>query len=153
MRIQNDYLNSVNRKKCVLTVLLDMSAAFDTVDHSMLISQKRGIGIEGTALKWLELYITNRTQTVRIGIYNSHRTLMESGIPQGSVLGPVLFSIYTLSLGAIFRKYNLQYHLHVDDAQLYVDLSGVRDGEMPMRSVASNDALEKRDCGCQTTVC
>ena len=66
---------------------------------------------------------------MRIGRHNSHRTLIESGIPQGSVLGQLLFSIYTMPLGAIFRKYKLQYHINADDAQLYVDLSGVRDGE------------------------
>ena len=129
VRIQNDHLISVDRKKVVLTLLLDMSAAFDQVDHSMLIDQMRSIGIEGTALKWLESYISNRTHTVRIGSHNSHRTLIESGIPQGCVLGPVVFSIYTMPLDAIFRKYQLQYHIYADDAQLYVDLSEVRDGE------------------------
>ena len=90
VRIQNDHLISVDRKKGVLTMLLDMSVAFDTVDHSMLIGQMRSIG---TALKWLESYISNRTHTVCFGSHNSHRALIESEIPQGSVLGPVLFSI------------------------------------------------------------
>ena len=54
VRIQNDLLNSVDKKKGVLTELLDMSAAFDTVDHLVLIDQMRSIRIEGTALKWLE---------------------------------------------------------------------------------------------------
>ena len=61
VRIQNDYLHSLDRRKGVLAVLLDMSAAFDTIDHSMLISQ---LPIQGTALKWLESYKSNRTQTV-----------------------------------------------------------------------------------------
>ena len=129
MRIQNDHLNSADRKKGVLTVLLHMSAAFDTVDHSMLIGQMRSIGIGGTALKWLESYISNQTHTVRIGSHNSRRTLIESSIPQRSLLGPVLFSIYTLPLGVIFRKHQRQYHLYGEDAQLFVDLTGVRDGD------------------------
>ena len=94
VRIQNDHIHSLDRRKGVLAVLFDM-----TVDHSMLISQLRSIGIQGTALKWLESYMSNRTQTVCIGGHNSQRTLIESSIPQGSVLGPILFSICPLPLG------------------------------------------------------
>ena len=129
VRIQNGHHIPVDRKKGVLTVLLDMCAAFDTVDHSLLNDQMRSIGIEGIALTYLESYISNRIHTVRIGNHNSHRTLIESGTPQGSVLGPVFFSIYTMPLDAIFRSYQLQYRIYADDAKLYVDLTGVRDEE------------------------
>ena len=122
VRIQNDHLD---RKKDVVTVLLDMSAAFDTVDHSVLIGQMRSIGIEGTAGI---VYIKP----------DSHSAHWQSQLAQNAdrirhptriCVGPnPLLHLYA-AIGAIFRKHQLQYHLYADDAQLYVDLGGVRDGE------------------------
>ena len=99
VRIQGDLLRFVDRKKGVVVGPLHMSAAFDIVNNSTLISQLRSVGIHGTVLQWLESYMLNRTQEVYNDNHNSRRTLIEYGIPKHSVLGTILFSIYTLPLG------------------------------------------------------
>jgi len=81
---------------------------------------------------------------MHIDSHNSHRTLVESDILQGSVWGSVLFSIYTQPMGAIFRKYRLQYHRYANDTQMCVDLSGARDGEGADAVCSVEDALKKQ---------
>ena len=94
MRIQNDMLMTLDNKTGVLLFLLDMSAAFDTVDHTLLMAYMRSEGVIGFAHKWFESYLTSRTQTVRLGQTQSDPSELLQGVPQGSVLGPVF--VYTL---------------------------------------------------------
>ena len=95
MRIQNDILMILDNKRSVLLFLLDLPAPFDTVDHTLLLAHMRSAGVIGIAHKWFESYLTSRTQTVRLGQTQSDPSELLQGVSQGSVLGPVLFTLYT----------------------------------------------------------
>lgn len=108
----------------VLLVLLDLSAAFDTIDHSILLDRLESCcGITGSAHKWLKSYLSGRIQTVRIGDSCSDPKPLSIGVPQGSVLGPILFSIYLQPIGGIMRRHGLTYHGYADDSQIYTQFS------------------------------
>ena len=121
VRVTSDILTSLDKKQMVLLVLLDLSAAFDTVDHELLLSRmSRLFGISGDALDWFRSYLSARTQSVVIDGSKSEQRNMDCGVPQGSVLGPILFTMYTSPLGNIAERHDMNYHLHADDTQLYV---------------------------------
>ena len=102
-------------------MLLDLSTAFDTVSHAELISTLQRLLITGRALQWFTSYLIDREQYTQIGLSKSSSEPMRCGVPQGSVLGPILFTIYTTSLGSLFRSHNMNYQLYSDDSQTYVN--------------------------------
>ena len=121
LRVQNDILQAVDSEGGAILVLLDLSAAFHTIDHQKLLDLlDYSFGIRGDALRWFKSYLQDRTQTVQIGSSTSEPVTMKYGVPQGSVLGPILFTMYTTPLGNIIRNhnYNLDFHLYADDTQL-----------------------------------
>ena len=121
LRVSNDILRAIDDKKCVFLVLLDLSAAFDTIDHGILLHRLQyQFGLNGTALRWLESYLTNRTQCILIDGVKSFSKQITCGVPQGSVLGPLLFSVYLSELGQLIREYNMSFHTYADDTQIYI---------------------------------
>jgi hypothetical protein len=124
--MQDDILNSIgNRRQCLLA-LLDLSSAFDTVDHETLLAvlQKQGVG--GVVLEWFRSYLDGRRQYVSIGSHSSSLQILTCGVPQGSVLGPVLFNVYTASLGPLLKRHGMRYQLYADDASIYLSFESDR---------------------------
>ena len=121
LRVYNDIVTIIGRGNGTMLVLLDLSAAFDTIDHDNLFCiLEKYVGICGNALKLIKSYFSNRTQRVQIDNVLSDFANIICGVPQSSVLGPLKFCLYLLPLSTILRYHNIGYHVYADDTQLYV---------------------------------
>ena len=121
IKVKADILNAIDNKEVVCLVLLDLSAAFDTVDHQILLERlKNMFGLTGTVINWKTFCLLGRLQKVVVGNANSSAVPLSCGLPQGSILGPILFTLYTTPLSKICNKHAVTYQLYADDQQLYL---------------------------------
>uniref|UniRef100_A0A3P9LSI1 Reverse transcriptase domain-containing protein n=1 Tax=Oryzias latipes TaxID=8090 RepID=A0A3P9LSI1_ORYLA len=122
LRVTNDILMESDTGHCSVLLLLDLTAAFDTIDHHILLDRlKHWVGISGSALNWFASYLSGRSFYVGFSKFKSSSALLSCGVPQGSVLGPLLFNLYLLPLQHILSSFkDLSYHFYADDIQLYV---------------------------------
>ena len=125
LSVHNDISVSLDKGHVTALTLLNLSAAFDTIDHNTLTNRlAEWYGVSGMALAWFKSYLCGRHQKIKIDKSFSDSSLLEHGVPQGSVLGPLLFSLYTAPLSTIISSYGLSHHLYADDTQIYISLTG-----------------------------
>jgi len=123
LRVVNDLIMAACNKSPSVLIALDISAAFDTIDHDILCQRADSVfGIRDTALVWLRSFVSGRSNYVCVNNGRSPVTQCSSGVPQGSVLGPILFALFTAPVAKIINHHGLQYHMYADDTMLYTAL-------------------------------
>ena len=124
LKIHNDLILAMDRVKVTSLILLDLSAAFDTVDHSILLTRLQNwFGLDDLSLDWFSSYLSLRSQAVSINDSISAFSTLSCGVPQGSALGPLLLTLYKTPLGSVISNNSLKYHLYADDTQLYISFT------------------------------
>ena len=114
-------LKSMDQKKLTALILIDLSKAFDSIDHSILLQKLKAVGVSLSALEWFQSFLTDRRQYVRIGSSTSNPLKITHGVPQGSMLSPLLFSIYTNDLPSATKECSLD--SYVDDSKVSLSFS------------------------------
>ena len=129
VKVYNDIVTVLDAGLITALLLLDFSAAFDCVDPSILLQVlELKFGMTASALKWIASFLTDRTHSVRVGTRTSKVCNILFGVPQGSILGPLLFILYTSNIRDIAWRHGILIHIYADDTQLYIKLS-IRDIE------------------------
>ena len=119
LRIVNDILSALDNDNISFLFLLDLSAAFDTVDHQILLCRLNSVfGIQSTALQWFQSYLSDRYQSTSVNNSSSSPSQLMYGVPQVPILGPILFVLYTTPLSDIIANHTVNHQLFADDTQI-----------------------------------
>ena len=121
LKVSSDIMMFADSGKCTVLVLLDLSSSFDTVSHQILLRRLRDeVGLSGSVLHWFSSYLSGRSFSVTANQIRSESADLFCGVPQGSVLGPVLLLLYLIPLGKIIQRFSdVSYHIFADDIQLF----------------------------------
>jgi len=121
LEVLDGVFTAADDKQVTVLIGLHLSAAFDTVDHRLLLDRLRlEFGVTEIPLRWLQSYLEGRTQFIKMGQHKSHSIEVDVGVPQGSVLGPLLFAVYCSPIADVITHHGVQYHQYADDTQLHL---------------------------------
>ena len=117
VKVQNDILSALDAGSSAILLMLDLSAAFDTIDHDILLSRLCNVyGITGDALDWFRYYLTG----IEDAVFGDKELCF--AVPQGSVLGPKIYCMYTKPVSDIIQRHGLSHHSYADETQLYMTM-------------------------------
>lgn len=131
MKISDDLTCAIDKSKVTYLVLLDYSKAFDLINHDLLLGKLHYYKVSSRLLNWFKCYLSNRSQVVKIDNSFSSEQQVSCGVPQGSILGPLMFTIFTADLPSILSP-NCRIHLYADDTQIYVSCNPSHSNEAVM---------------------
>ena len=131
LKVVNDQFLSPNKGNISALALLDFSSAFDTIDHPTLVHHLHtDLGFTDTVLQWSSSYLTYHTHYISLSNHCSAFAPVHSGVPLGSVLGPILFTMYIKPLSAIIDSHSIIHHSFADDIQLQMSAPPDRISEL-----------------------
>ena len=123
IKVENDTQSALDAGSTAILLMLDLSAACDTIDHDILMLRLCNVyGITGNALGWFSSYLIGRIQRVVIEDFVSIDQEMGFGVPQGSVLGPNIYCMYTKPVSDIIQQHGLSHHSYAGDTRLYMTM-------------------------------
>ena len=135
IKAKDDILRAIDNQRITCLILLDLSAAFDTVSDPLLLNRlKHHFGIQGTVLRWFRSYVTDCSQKIALDDTNNNKlavsdqAILNQGVPQGSNLGPILFTLYTSPLSDICREHDVSFQSYADNQQIYLSFSPSQPG-------------------------
>ena len=117
LEVLDGVFTAADDKQVTVLIGLDLSAAFDTVDHRLLLHRRLEFGVMEIPLNWLQSYLEGWTQFIKVDRHESQATEVDEGVPQGSVLGPLLFAVYCSPIADVIAHHGVQYHQYADDNQ------------------------------------
>ena len=120
LKVHDDMLRALDNQEVMSLVLLDLLVAFDMADHAILLRHlESNVGISDTALAWIRSYLSDHSQKVIVGNMKSDPVTLAFGVPQGSVLAPILFTLHTSTLDQISTRHGITHHFYADDQHIY----------------------------------
>jgi len=118
LKVHSDIVEALDEGSMTALIMLDLSAAFDVIDHPILLKRLEfSFGIKEKALTWVQSYFADRTRSGSVANKTSPDVGFLFGVPEGSVLGPKNYCMYTRLVGEIIKWYNIKYHSYTDDTQ------------------------------------